>query len=63
MRFADEDLDRFHGLLAKHYGNTLTADEIDMLERYMFVNCFVALLHERAKRSFERANAPRAGDN
>ena len=32
FRFADEDLNRFHGLLARHYGDTLTADEADTLE-------------------------------
>ena len=57
LRFADEDADRFHELLGKHYGDTLTADEEIALDSYMFVNCFVELLHERARRSLAQAEA------
>jgi hypothetical protein len=57
LRFADEDVDRFHELLGKHYGDTMTADEEIALDSYMFVNCFVELLHERARQSLAQAEA------
>ena len=44
-------LDRFHGLLARHYADTITPTDADHLERYLFVNYFLELLHERARRS------------
>ena len=50
-QFAAEDLDRFHGLLARHYADTITPTDADHLERYLFVNYFLELLHERARRS------------
>jgi hypothetical protein len=55
LRFTDVDLCRFHMLLAKHYGDALTASELDELERYMFVNCFVELLHEQARRLLDKS--------
>jgi hypothetical protein len=57
LRFADEDLDRFHGLLAGHYADTLTAAEGGELERYLFVNCLLELIHERARRSLDKMKA------
>jgi hypothetical protein len=57
LRFPDTDLDRFHALLARHYGDALNTGEQEELERYMFVNCFVELLHERARRSLDKPEA------
>ena len=57
LRFADEDLDRFHLLLARHYGDTSTTTEEDELERYLFVNCLLTMMHERARQSLTPANA------
>jgi hypothetical protein len=51
LRFPAEDLERFHLLLARLYGAQLTADEQSHLNSYMFVNCFLTLIHERARRS------------
>lgn len=51
MRFPDPDLDRFHGLLAGHYTETLTVAEQEELERYLFVNCLLTMIHDRARRS------------
>jgi hypothetical protein len=54
LRFADSDIDRFHALLARHYADALNTGEQEELERYMFVNCFVELMHERARRSLDK---------
>ena len=57
LRFADEDLDRFHGLLAGQYADTLTAAETDELERYLYVNGLLELIRERARRSLGKTKA------
>jgi hypothetical protein len=51
LRFIPEDLDRFHQLLATQYGEQLTASEQKQLDSYMFVNCILTLIHDRARRS------------
>jgi hypothetical protein len=55
FHFADEDLTRFHALLAMNYANAMTANEHDELDRYMFVNCFLELIREGARRSIDEA--------
>jgi hypothetical protein len=57
LRFVDEDQDRFHALLAKHYADTLTAAEADELERYLYVNGLLELIRERARRSLGKTKA------
>jgi hypothetical protein len=57
LRFANEDLDCFHALLAKCYGETLTLAEEDELESYQFVNCLVTMIHHRARRSLDKTKA------
>ena len=54
LRFPDDDLDRIHALLARHYRDILTVNEQEELERYMFVNCFLEMMHERARRSLDK---------
>ncbi len=53
----DADLDRFHGSLARHDADALNAGEQEELERYLFVNCFVELMRDRAKLSLDNATA------
>ncbi len=57
LRFADQDMDRFHALLAGHYADTLNTNEQAELERYQFVNCLAEMMRERARRSLARAEA------
>jgi hypothetical protein len=54
LRFAEQDLDRLHVLLARDYADTLTAVEEDELEKHLFVNCLLSLIRERARRSLDR---------
>ena len=61
LRFPAEDMDRFHQLLARLYGDQLTESDKTHLDNYIFVNCFITLLHERAKRSLEKASATLSG--
>lgn len=53
LRFAGQDCDQFHWLLARRYRDILTAEE-DELEQHLFVNCLLSLIHERARRSLDR---------
>jgi hypothetical protein len=61
LRFADQDLNHFHALLACHYGDDLNTSEQDELERYMFANCFVEFIHERARRSLDKSKVEADG--
>ena len=55
LRCAGEDLDRFHTLLKGRYADNLTAAEEGDLESYLFVNCFVEMIRERAWRSLKKS--------
>jgi hypothetical protein len=58
LRFPEEDLDRFQVLLAKHYGNSSAVAERNELERYLFVNCLLTMIHNRGSRLTKRRLMP-----
>ena len=62
LRFAEQDLDQLHLLLARHYRDILSAAEEDELAKHLFVNCLLSLIHERARRSLDRASASGTGE-
>jgi len=62
LRFASQDLDRLHLLLARHYRAILSAAEEDELEKHLFVNCLLSFIHERARRSLDSASASGTGE-